>query len=161
MAMPEFLRELRSQVGHRSLFLPGVTAVVLDASGRILLNRRSDTGRWAVLAGILEPGEQPAHAAAREVYEETGVRVAVERLAAVRTTEEIAYPNGDRARYLDVVFRCRAVGGEARVADDESLEVGWFAPDALPTLAERGREAVKLALAEGPAWYDAPPTGQG
>lgn len=53
-------------------------------------------------------------------------------LTAVTTTPEVTYPNGDRAQYLDVCFWCRAIGGEARVADDESLEVGWFAPDQLP-----------------------------
>ena len=45
------------------------------------------------------------------------------------------YANGDQTQYLDLCFTCRlADGGNAlpRVADDESLEVGWFAPDALP-----------------------------
>lgn len=157
MPIPEFLRELRSHVGTRLLMLPGVTILVFDDEGRILLNRRSDTGRWAVLGGIVEPGEQPAHAAVREVLEETGVRVEVQRVVAVRTSDEVVYPNGDRAQYLDIVFRCRAVGGEARVADDESLEVGWFAPDALPHLGGAAADALKRASHEGPAWFDAPP----
>ncbi|KRV48706.1 NUDIX hydrolase [Wenjunlia vitaminophila] len=156
MATPDFVRELRTQVGSQLLFLPGVTALVFDDRGRLLLNRRSDTGNWAVLGGIVEPGEQPADAAAREVLEETGVRVAVERLVAVLTSEEVNYPNGDLAQFLSVVFRCRAVSGEARVADDESLEVGWFALDALPKLSERSLAVIACAAGDGPAWFRAP-----
>ena len=60
MATPEFILQLRASAGHQLLFLPGVSAVVLDDDGRILLGRRSDSGRWSVLSGIPEPGEQPA-----------------------------------------------------------------------------------------------------
>ncbi|HWS57705.1 MAG TPA: NUDIX domain-containing protein [Actinotalea sp.] len=132
MAVPEFVLRLRRDVGHDLLWLPGVSAVVLDEDGRVLLGRRADNGRWAVPSGILEPGEEPAVAIAREVLEETGVRVEVLTLTAVSTTRPVHYPNGDVTQYLDVCFWCRPVGGQAHVADDESLEVAWFAPDALP-----------------------------
>ena len=49
---------------------------------------------------------------------------------------------------MDITFRCRAVGGEARVNDDESLEVGWFAVDALPELNEFALFRIKQALSE-------------
>lgn len=115
------------------MWLPGVTAVVLDADERVLLGRRTDTGRWALISGIVEPGEQPAHAIVREILEETGVDARVERLSSVWSTEPTVIPrNGDRVQFLDLTFRCRYVGGEARVADDESSAVGWFALDDLP-----------------------------
>lgn len=154
MPIPEFISELRASVGQRELFLPGVTAVVFDDQGRVLLNQRSDTGRWALIAGIVEPGEQPARTAVREALEETGVHAVAERVVMVQTIGPMVYPNGDRAQYLDVAIRCRAVGGEARVADDESLDVGWFALDALPELNERHRLCIKLALTDGPTWFD-------
>lgn len=50
--------------------------------------------------------------------------------------------------------RCRAVGGEARVNDDESLEVSWFAVNALPELNEHGLIRIKQALSDGPTWFD-------
>lgn len=130
--IPEFVTRLRAAVGHDPLWLPGVSAVVTDDDGRLLLGRRADNGRWAVVSGILDPGEEPAPAALREVLEETGIVAEVVALTAVSTGEAITYPNGDRAQYLDLCFWCRRIGGEAHVADDESLEVGWFAPDALP-----------------------------
>jgi 8-oxo-dGTP pyrophosphatase MutT (NUDIX family) len=156
MPIPDFLRELRNSVGHQLLFLPGVTALVFDDAGRILLNRRSDTGRWAVLGGICEPGEQPADTAVREVLEETGVHAVAERVVLVQTTKPVQYPNGDEAQYLDITFRCRAVGGEARVADDESLEVAWFDLDAQPELGAFGRQRIKqeLAEADAPTWFE-------
>lgn len=153
MATPDFIRELRAGIGHELLFLPGVTAIVFDDEGRVLLGRRADTGRWAVIGGIPEPGEQPAETAVREVYEETAVRCAPERVVLVETREPIQYDNGDVCQFMDVTLRCRAVGGQARVNDEESLEVGWFAPDALPPLEEFGLTRIKLAAGEAPTWF--------
>ncbi len=133
MGIPDFIVSLRERVGTAPLWLSGVTAVILDGP-RVLLVRRGDTGAWAPVSGILEPGEEPAVGAWREAEEETGVTVEVERLVAVGTTDEITYPNGARASYLDLTFRCRYVSGEARVNDDESLEVAWWPVDALPEM---------------------------
>lgn len=145
MPVPDFLKRLREHVGHDLLPLVGVTAVVLDDHGRVLLHRRSDDGRWATPGGILEPGEQPAPAVVRETLEETGVEVRVERLATVITQEPHTYPNGDRVQFLDLAFRCRPTGGVPRADGDESLEVAWFAPAEMPVMAERILERIRWA----------------
>ncbi|KAF4406630.1 MULTISPECIES: NUDIX domain-containing protein [Streptomyces] len=157
MATPDFIRSLRATAGQQLLFLPGISAVVLDDEDRVLLNRRADTGRWAVLGGIPEPGEQPAETAVREVYEETAVHCVAERVVLVQTLDPVRYPNGDACQFLDITLRCRATGGEARVNDDESLDVAWFPLDALPALDEFGSFRIKQALGDGPAWFE--PTG--
>jgi 8-oxo-dGTP pyrophosphatase MutT (NUDIX family)/GNAT superfamily N-acetyltransferase len=156
--MPEYVASLRAVFGPDLLFLPGVTAVVLNDTGEVLLGRRSDNGRWALVSGILEPGEQPAAALQREVYEETAVHAHVEGLVSVWVMPPVEYPNGDRAEYLDLCFRCRYVAGVARVNDDESLEVGWFAPDALPDgLSVTSRRKLELALSfTGSTWFEGP-----
>ncbi|MER5183822.1 NUDIX domain-containing protein [Streptomyces sp. NPDC002896] len=154
MATPDFIRTIRATAGQQLLWLPGVTAIVLDDEERVLLGRRSDTRKWSVIGGIPDPGEQPAACAVREVYEETAVRCVVERVVLVQALEPVTYANGDTCQYMDITFRCRAVGGEARVNDDESLEVGWFAVDALPELNEFGMLRIKQALADGPTWFD-------
>lgn len=154
MPVPDFLKRLREHVGHDLLPLVGVTAVVLDDDGRVLLHQRSDDRRWATPGGILEPGEQPAPAVVREVWEETGVRVRVERLATVVTQEPHTYPNGDRVQFLDLAFRCRPVGGEPRADGDESLEVAWFAPGEMPVMADRVLERIRWARrAEGEPYF--------
>jgi 8-oxo-dGTP pyrophosphatase MutT (NUDIX family) len=136
MTTPTFITELRRFIGHRPLWLTGVTAYVEDDDGRVLLGRRSDTGQWALVSGIVEPGEAPADTVIREVHEETGVDAVVEALASVSSAaDRIVYPNGDVTQYMDLTFHCHAAPGgshAARVGDDESLEVGWFAPDSLP-----------------------------
>ncbi|MEU6355397.1 NUDIX domain-containing protein [Streptomyces sp. NPDC047072] len=154
MATPDFIRELRTSIGHDLLWLPGVSAVVLDDEGRVLLNRRSDSGKWSLIGGIPEPGEQPAACAVREIQEETGVDAVVERVLVVQALKPVTYDNGDTCQYMDISLHCRAVGGEARVNDDESLDVGWFAVDALPELNEYALLRIKLALSEAPTWFD-------
>ncbi|GAA2169791.1 GNAT family N-acetyltransferase [Pedococcus bigeumensis] len=148
MPTPDFVLALRERLGHDLLWMPGVTAVVRDGRGRVLLARRSDNGRWGLVSGILEPGEQPADGLLREIEEETGVVARIEALAGVWTQPEVTYPNGDRAQYADLCFLARYDSGEARVNDDESTEVGWFAVDALPEgLAPNSRRKLATALA--------------
>lgn len=154
MGTPDFIRELRETAGHQLLFLPGVSAIVFDDDGRVLLGRRADTGNWSIIGGIPEPGEQPAMTAEREVYEETAVRCEAERVVLVQALPEpVTYPNGDQCQYMDITLRCRATGGEARVNDDESLEVGWFSVDALPELREFARFRIKQAMEDEPTWF--------
>ncbi|EGX57967.1 MutT/NUDIX-family protein [Streptomyces zinciresistens K42] len=154
MATPDFIRTIRAAAGHQLLWLPGVSAVVLDDGGRVLLGQRADNLQWAVISGIPDPGEQPAACAVREVYEETGVRCVAERIVLVKSGGEVTYPNGDQCQFMDITFRCRAVDGEARVNDDESLQVGWFAMDALPEMSERQIFRIKQALADEPTWFE-------
>jgi 8-oxo-dGTP pyrophosphatase MutT (NUDIX family) len=143
--VPAFIQSMRAKVGHDLLWLSGVSGVVVDDAGRLLLTRRADSGAWALPSGIIEPGEQPATALRREIAEETGVVADVERLVLVQSLDPQAYPNGDRVQYLDLTFACRYVRGEACVCDDENLEVRWFAACALPELDRHNRIRVDRA----------------
>jgi hypothetical protein len=69
-----------------------------------------------------------------------------ERLIEVAVSPRFAYPNGDEVQYLDLVFSCRAVGGEARVNDGESLDVGWYSPGSLPDVSPRTVAFVRQAM---------------
>jgi 8-oxo-dGTP pyrophosphatase MutT (NUDIX family) len=133
MPIPPYVAELRRLVGTRELWLPAVTAVVVR-DGQVLLTRRVDNGEWAPVTGILDPGEEPAVGAVREALEETGVEVRVERLAAVSASPQVVHANGDLGVYLDLTFACSWVSGEARVADDENIDVRWWPADALPEM---------------------------
>lgn len=92
MTSPDFVIDLRKKIGHAPLWLPGVGAVVLDGEGRVLLGQRSDNAQWAIITGMLEPGEEPAAGGAREVLEETGVIVHVERLVATNVVGPVTIP---------------------------------------------------------------------
>ena len=136
MPTPEFVATLRAHVGHDPLWLSTAAGVVLDSDNKVLLGRRSDTGGWALPGGIIDPAEEPADAAAREVFEETGVLAVPERLIAVSVSSRMRYPNGDRVQYLELTLLCRPVGGRAQVNDSESVEVGWHPLSTLPQLSQ-------------------------
>ncbi len=128
MATPDFILTLREQIGTQLLWLIGVTAVVLRGEAgeeEVLLCRRADNGRVTPVTGIVDPGEEPATAAVREVAEEAGVTAIAESLVRVRALPPMTYPNGDRAQYLDLVFRCRYVAGAPHPADGENTDVFW------------------------------------
>ena len=109
-------------------------AAVLNSDGCILLQRRSDNGLWCLPGGAIEVGETAEQAVIREVGEETGYVVEAKRLIGVysdpaQTT--ITYPEGDTVSYVALLFECRVVGGEPALSD-ETLDVDWFSPAALP-----------------------------
>jgi 8-oxo-dGTP pyrophosphatase MutT (NUDIX family) len=151
--IPAFIATLRAKIGHDPLWLTGVSGIVLDASDRLLLTRRVDSGAWALPSGIIEPGEQPAVTLRREVTEETGVVAEVERLVSVVSLQPQVYTNGDQVQFLDLTFACGYLGGVARVADDENLEVAWFPLSALPDLDSYTRTRVELARSKQPLTY--------
>jgi 8-oxo-dGTP pyrophosphatase MutT (NUDIX family) len=172
MPTPQFVLDLRSRVGTEPLWLSTAVGVVLDTGGRVLLGRRSDTGEWCLPGGIIDPAEQPADAAIREVYEETAVAAIPEALTSIGVSPPWTYGNGDRVQYLEYTFRCRAVGGSAQVSDGEMTEVAWHAADRLPALRDYQSSLLATALRAtatqftfsgldqvlGPEWSSASPT---
>jgi 8-oxo-dGTP pyrophosphatase MutT (NUDIX family) len=147
MPIPNFVVELRKHIGQASLWLPGVTAVI-RRDDSVLLVRRSDNLRWAAVTGIVDPGEEPAAAARREALEETGVQISVDRLSSISAGPSVTHANGDLAAYLDHTFACTWLAGDAHVADDESVDVGWFALDALPDVGNRHLERIAAATSD-------------
>jgi 8-oxo-dGTP pyrophosphatase MutT (NUDIX family) len=145
MSTPEFVLALREKIGHDQLWLSGVTAVVVHADS-VLLVRRSDTGAWTPVTGIIDPGEHPAIAAEREVLEETAIVAVATTLAWVGVTTPVFYPNGDESQYIDIVFRCDYVSGEPYPADGENTDARWFTLDALPEVSDDMLARIRHAL---------------
>ncbi len=157
MATPDFILDLRKKIGTAPLWLSGVTAVIVDEQARVLLVRRTDTGAWTPVTGIIDPGEEPAVAAEREVLEEANIVAEVTQLAWVHSLPPMTYPNGDQSQYLDIVFVGRHVSGEPFPSDGENTDAGWFSVDDFPELSAdmRQRVAVALAAQEGaPARFE-------
>jgi len=130
-----YLTGIRAKVGHRLLALPGVAAIIRDPEGRVLLQQRSDDGKWDLPGGAIDPGEPPALTLVREVREETGLIVRPVRLAGVfggTSLFRMVYPNQDEVEYTDLVFDCAAIGGQLNVDEDETLALQYFAPADIP-----------------------------
>ena len=122
------------------LLLPSVSAHVFDEGGRLLLVRQRDLAIWSTPGGMIEPGERPADAVAREAWEETGLRVTPERVSAVYGGAGfgVRYPNGDEVEYVIIAFRCTVAGGEPTPDEDETVDARFFSRD----------KAAELPLAE-------------
>jgi 8-oxo-dGTP diphosphatase len=114
-------------VFYRGPSLASGCIVVED--GRLLLARRGiepHYGSWYVPSGYVDYGETPEEAAVREMAEETELTVRILGLYDVR-----AWHDDPRKHGVLVLYAAERVAGEAKAGDD-ALEVGWFAPDALP-----------------------------
>ena len=136
MSASHYVKELRSKVGNQVLMIPGVAVVILNQNNQLLLQKKSD-GSWSLPAGMIEPGESPSQAVIREVREETGLAVEVERVLGVFGGEGFGftYPNGDQVEYTVIMFKCQQTGQFAEDLDEETIELAWFSRSDMPTLA--------------------------
>ena len=125
---------LRQAVGKRTLMLPGVRAVVLDADGCVLLQHRTDTDLWGLPGGSVEIGETALEAIGREVFEETGLRVNTAIPFALHSgpKQAFVYPNGDRVQCFAVAFIVREWTGVPAADGVEGKALRFWPLDALP-----------------------------
>jgi 8-oxo-dGTP diphosphatase len=117
--------------------------VVAERSGSILLTRRNHEpmmGAWSFPSGFVDAGEDVREAAVREAFEETAIRVEIERLLGVYQE------SGSRVVYI--AFAARAGAGDP-VADAESMEVKFFPAEELPPLAFSHDGEILRAWREG------------
>lgn len=119
------------RIGREGRLRLGCSAVILDETRqKILLTRRTDNGQWCLPGGGMEPGESAAEACAREVWEETGLRVRILRLAGVYSDPDqlIVYPDGTKIQVVALNFEAAVTGGELGLSD-ETTAFGYFSLD--------------------------------
>ena len=150
MGMSEYVRALRRKIGHDYLLMPCAGVLIRDDAGRVLLVRHVE-GRWQLPGGAIDPDESPAEAARRECLEEASVEVELGRIAGVFGGPEyrVTYANGDEVGVVSVVFEAEIVSGTPRAGDDETQDVGWFAPEEIEALELRATTRGVLELLRG------------
>jgi ADP-ribose pyrophosphatase YjhB (NUDIX family) len=111
------------------------SAVIVDEAGRILLQRRADSGNWAMPGGGMEITESLVGSVVREVAEETGLQVEVTGLVGTYTDPRhvIAYTDGEVRRQFNICYTARVVGGVLQ-ASHESTDLRFVTPEELDTL---------------------------
>jgi ADP-ribose pyrophosphatase YjhB (NUDIX family) len=123
----------------------GSSAVVVDGQNRILLQRRSDSGNWALPGGAMDIGETLAGSAIREVKEETGFDVQVERIVGIYSdpAHVFAYDDGEVRQEFSICLACAITGGSLQVSS-ESTAVEFFAFEVVADL--QMHESVRIRI---------------
>jgi 8-oxo-dGTP pyrophosphatase MutT (NUDIX family) len=136
MAISDYLRALRSRIGHDLALLPSVSVLIWDDDGRLLLMQEAQTRRWQTIGGMVDPDESPWDAGRREALEETGLHVRLDRLRAALGGPgyRVHYPNGDLCSYVASVFDATVEHGELTTDDDEVMDLRWFEPERITEL---------------------------
>ena len=123
----------------------GSSAVMTDARNRILLQRRTDSGNWALPGGAMDIGETFAQSVTREVKEETGFDVRIDRIIGIYSdpAHVFAYDDGEVRQEFSICLACTIVGGTLRVSS-ESTAVEFFSVVDLPDL--QMHESIRIRI---------------
>jgi 8-oxo-dGTP pyrophosphatase MutT (NUDIX family) len=141
-------------------YLVGAVTLVHDSeasgAGRLLLLRQPPGRNWGLPAGLLKHREEPVVGAARELFEESGVRLDPSALTPA-VPNAVVHVKG----WVDTVFTASVPASTTTLVVDggEVLEARWFALDALPPLTYN--TAVLLGRYDiGPYAGRTPPAGR-
>ncbi len=132
MGRTDFLNDPNAPQVNSMVPAAGILAV--DDRGRLLLQRRRDTGQWAIPMGKQEFGESPTQCAVRETLEETGVQVEPTGLLGIYSHPGyvVAYDDhedpskfGEVRQEFEITLIGRPLAG-APAVNDEADAVRWF-----------------------------------
>ena len=146
--MGDYISWLRSKVGHEKVILVFAGGCLFNDEGKVLLQKRGDSGKWGFPGGAIELGETAEETAVRELKEETGLDVEVESLIGIYTDSDIKYPSGDEAHSICIVYKLKAIGGELKCDNLETIGLKYFAIDELPEMFCKQHEDLKNDLIE-------------
>lgn len=150
--MTDYIRWLRSKVGHAQVFLNFAGGWVEDEEGKVLLQKRSAAGDvWGFPGGAMELGESAEQTAVREIREETGLDVRVDSLIGVYTQYFDAYSNGDQAQTILFFFRCSIIGGSLQVDMKETFDLAFFDLNDVPELFNQAHQDMFADAVKGKA----------
>jgi 8-oxo-dGTP pyrophosphatase MutT (NUDIX family) len=115
--------------------VPACGILAVDDLGRVLVQRRRDTGQWAIPMGKQELGETPSQCAIRETQEETGVLTEITGILGVYSDPGhiVAYTDGEIRQEWELILLGRPVSGSPAV-NDEASDVRWVAVADLDSL---------------------------
>jgi ADP-ribose pyrophosphatase YjhB (NUDIX family) len=154
----EDVEPLRSPIFTRPTPIAVGDGAVIDPKGRILLMQRVDDQKWALPGGALEVGETPAEGVVREVFEETGVRC--QAVALVGVFDSRLFGFNSRHHLYAFTFLCQSLTEIPPLfRNEETLNVGWFAPEELPEAMHPGHleripEAFRVWQGDLKAYFD-------
>ncbi len=146
----DYIKEIRSMVGHKPIILCGVGCLIFNEKGEVLLQKRADDGKWSNLGGYIELGETIEETAKREVLEEAGLKINNPKLFNIYSGESQhhIYPNQDETYIINIMLQTNEYDGNVKIMDGESEELRFFKIDEIPEDVMKPFEAVKKDLQE-------------
>lgn len=138
-----YIKYIRSKMGHQNIFLNFVAGAFFDKKGQLLLQKRGDTKKWGLPGGALELGENFNDALKREFHEETGLEIIPTKLIGVYTDKShtIEYPNGDMCQPIVALYMVKSRSRvNFKMTNTETLELSFFTHDKLPGITNQQHE---------------------
>ena len=133
--MADYIKWIRSKVGHDTIILNFAWACITNEKGEILLQRRSgEENIWGLPGGAIEIGESIEEAAIREVREETGLNIEVDYLVGVYSKYFNECKNGDKFQAICYFFCGHIIDGELHKDNVETFDLKYFSRDNLPPI---------------------------
>jgi ADP-ribose pyrophosphatase YjhB (NUDIX family) len=160
----ESLEPLRATVFSRPTPAVVVDTAVIDETGRILLIRRADNGKWAMPGGALEVGETAVEGAVRETLEETGVHCQVTAMIGVFDSRLCGTKTAHHLYHFTFLAAPLSTDGFGNGSHkQEILDLAWFAEKGVPEEMDPGHvtripEAYRVWHGDTRPYFDqAPP----
>ncbi|WP_224752581.1 NUDIX hydrolase [Metabacillus arenae] len=103
--------------------------------------------KWSLPWGKVDPGENVEEAIIREVKEETGFDIIVQKLTGVYSNPNqiITYADGEVRQQFSSCFLCEITGG-IKATSDESIEVNFFSIEGLDFISIHPTQRIRIAV---------------
>lgn len=151
----EYISYMRKMIGHKRMMSAGLGCLIIDEKGRVLLEKRTDNGKYCLPGGSINFDETVLEGLKREIREETDIEIKEARLMMINSgkKQELVYPNGDVTDYVDLIFVSYVRSDEIhmRITDGESSLLKFYSFDELPPEEEmlRGTYAPLMKYLSG------------
>ena len=116
------------------------TIIYLEKDNKYLMLHRNkkekdlNKDKWIGVGGHIEEYESPDQCIVREVKEETGLEIEVQKLIGIYTDSDVVCANGDKVHSICIGYEMSVVGGELICDENETLELKYFSLDNMPEL---------------------------
>lgn len=148
MEEKEYISYMRKMIGHKKMMSVGLACLITNERGEILLEKRSDNGKYCLPGGSINFDETVLEGLKREVKEETGISLKDAKLFLILSgkKEEFIYPNGDVTDYVDLIFYSKITSSdfdEKKKHDSESTSIRFYSANRLPSEEEMLRGTLR------------------